>query len=350
MLSNILAPAFTTNDRGIVIFGFEIYYYALCIISGIIVATCLSALLMKRRNMAPDFVFTLFVFCIPSALICARLYYCFTKPLPPADWFAWSSIRRGGLSVIGGVLGGVGMGLVVCLVKKINFFRAADCVVITILIAQAIGRWGNYFNQEVYGLEITDPAQQWFPWAVYIEDRGGWYHAFFFYEMVINLIGFALLYSAAWYWTKKPNGVFTFAYFVWYGTVRTIMEPYRNTGDILQGGGVMWSQVFSIALILLGVGGIAILLALNYRNEGKIFGSKQGDPCGITKFLSPYKDDTPYFSKINILGANYPPKPVEKDKKKKTFAERWEGFIGKFRKSSEDGQDKQEDNDGEGKE
>ena len=307
------------NNPGITIFGFTIYYYALCIVTGIIVATALSALLMKRRNMSPDLIFTLFIFCIPTALVCARLFYCVTDGMDFKYWFMWDDgyghgIRNGGLSVIGGALGGIGMGLVVCLVKKVSFLRAADCVVITILIAQAIGRWGNYFNNEVYGGVVKSEALQWFPFAVDI--NGTWHYAFFFYESVINTIGFALLYSAAWFWTKKPNGIFTFSYFVWYGTVRAIMEPLRDPTYILNGGGIPWSSVFSYLMIIGGVAGIITLLLLNYYRENAFFGSKKGDKCGITDYIPAYKDETPYFSKINILGANYPPAPQKESKQK----------------------------------
>ncbi len=321
------------DHPGISIFGFKIYAYALCIVFGIIVATVLSALLMKRRNMSPDFIFTLFIFCIPVALIGARVFYCITDGMNIKYWFMWDDgmghgIRNGGLSVIGGVIGGVVTGFIVCLVKKVDFFRAADCVVVTILLAQAFGRWGNFFNGEVYGGVVTNPSLQWFPFAVPIDGSNNgitafsnpnavWHYAFFFYESLINLIGFALLYSAAWRFTKKPNGIFTFAYFVWYGMVRTVMEPLRDSSYILQGGGVPWSLVFSILMIIIGVGGIGILIALNYRKEGAFIGSKKGDPCGITKYLTPYKDETPYYSKINILGFNYPPKPEEEEKKGK---------------------------------
>ena len=303
----------TAPDRGGINVGFyffklPIHYYALCIITGMVVAAVLSALMMKRRNMSPDLIYTLFIFCIPTAIICARLYYCITKPVP---FDHWVKIWEGGLSVIGGVIGGVTAGLVVCVVKKINFFRAADCVVVTILFAQAIGRLGNYFNQEVFGAVVTDPAQQWPPFAVWIEARGEWHYAFCFYEMFFNLIGFGLLYCAAWFWNKKPNGVFTFAYFLWYGMVRSVMEPLSDPSDILSDGGIPWSLVTSILYVLFGAVGIGVLLYLNYRKEGAIFGSKRGDPCGITEFLSPDPDEKPYFSKINVLGANYPPKPLK---------------------------------------
>ena len=79
-MENLLNP-------GITIGSFTIYYYAIIIVCGILTATCLSALLMKRRNMSPDFIFTLFIFCIPTALICARLYYCIKDGMNIADWF-----------------------------------------------------------------------------------------------------------------------------------------------------------------------------------------------------------------------------------------------------------------------
>ena len=324
MLSSLLAetPLFGANERGIILFGFEIYFYAIGIVCGILLATFLSALLMKRRNMSTDFIFTLFIVCIPTALICARLYYCITDGLNITQWFSWESIRSGGLSVIGGVLGGVGAGVVVCLVKKVNFFRAADCVVVTILVAQAMGRWGNFFNKEVYGAEVASEGMQWFPFAVpvspsgsvfgigsFSDPRSTWHYAFFFYEMLLNLVGFALLFTGAWFWDRKPNGVLMCGYFVWYGVVRSVMEPLRDPHYILNGGGVPWSLVTSVLMIVGGLAGIGLLLYLNYRKEGALIGSKKGDPCGITEYMTPYKDDVPYYSKINLMGKNYPPKP-----------------------------------------
>ena len=279
-------PLFGINERGIILFGFEIYFYAICIVAGMLLAAYLSSLLMRRRNINPELILTLFIVCIPSALVCARLYYCITDGMPISQWFEWDSIRSGGLSILGGVMGGVLAGLIVCLIKKIDFLRVADCVVLNILVAQAMGRWGNFFNKEVYGAEVTNPAFQWFPFAVPVSPSGGiygigsfsdpgseWHYAFFFYESCINLIGWALLFYAAWKWDKKPNGLFVCAYFFWYGLVRS-----------------------------------------NYRKEGALVGSKTGDPCGITAYIKAYKDDVPYFDKVNLLGANYPPAPPKEKK------------------------------------
>ena len=308
-------PLFGAYDKGIYVFSLQIQYYAIVIVCGMIIAAILSALLMKRRNMDNGFIYLLFVVCIPSAIIGARLFSCLTDPglgIKAFFNFPWA-----GLSITGGVIGGVLSGFIVCMCCKVNFLRAADCVVINILLAQAIGRWGNYFNQEVYGGLITDPAQQWFPWAVHIEETGEWHHAFFFYEMVLNLIGWAILFTFTWFRKKKPNGISTCLYFVWYGTVRAIMEPLRDPNFILDAGGVMWSELFAIMLAGFGVIAILVLLIVNFVREDAFIGSRKGDPCGITKYSSYSKKAQPYFSKINMFGANYPPRPKKVKKKKK---------------------------------
>lgn len=314
------------DGRGIYIFGLEIYYYALCIVAGMLVAATLSALLMKRRNMSPDFIFLLFIVCIPTAIIGARLFSCLTdESLGIARFF---DFRNGGMSITGGVIGGVGAGFVVCLIKKVNFLRAADCVVINILIAQAMGRWGNFFNAEVYGGVVSDPSMQWFPFAVPIvkgmsgvqafsAPNATWHYAFFFYEMLFNLIGWALLFCFMWYRKKKPNGLATCLYFVWYGAVRTVMEPLRDPEFILNKGGIPWSHVFSILMVGLGIAACMVLMILNFIKEGSFVGSKRGDSCGITNYLTPYKNDVPYFSKINMFGGKYPPRPPKEERKKK---------------------------------
>ena len=317
------------DGRGMYIFGLEIYYYALCIVAGMLVAATLSALLMRRRNMSSDFVFLLFIVCIPSAIICARLFSCLTdENLGLKRFFEF---RDGGMSITGGVIGGVGSGLIVCLVKKVNFFRAADCVVLNILIAQAMGRWGNFFNAEVYGGVVTNPALQWFPFAVPIsgglsgtqafsDPNATWHYAFFFYEMLWTMIGWALLFTFAWYRKKKPNGLATCMYFIWYGTIRMVMEPLRDPEYILNNGGVPWSEVFAILMVGLGIAGCMLLMIFNFLKEGSFVGSKRGDPCGITSFLTPYKNEEPYYSKINMFGSNYPPRPPKGEKGKKAVS------------------------------
>ncbi|MBO5525370.1 MAG: prolipoprotein diacylglyceryl transferase [Clostridia bacterium] len=288
-------------NPGIELFGITIYYYAIIIVSGMVIAALCSALLMKRRNMSPDLILTLFIVCIPSALVCARLYYCITKgDLPISQWI---NFRDGGLSVLGGLIGGITAGLIVCLVKKVPFFRAADCVLPTIPLAQAIGRWGNFVNEEVYGQVVTNPALQFFPIAVNID--GTWHYALFFYECIINLVWFAMLFSLAWHFAKKPNGLFSGAFVAFYGVVRSIMEPLRDEQFILGGSEVMHSRITSWVMIGVGLAIIVAALAINYKKEGCLIGSKRGDPCAITEFIANDKKEDKPDTKINLMKEKY---------------------------------------------
>ena len=127
LLASSKGPLYTEDglfgiaNRGFTIFGLDIYWYAVCIVCGMILAAVLSALLMKRRNMSVDLIFLLFVVCIPTAIIGARLYACLADPNLGIERFF--DFRHGGLSILGGVIGGV-RGLVLRIFR--HFFRKKD--------------------------------------------------------------------------------------------------------------------------------------------------------------------------------------------------------------------------------
>ena len=330
---------FLAKNPGIDIFGTTIYAYALIIVLGMIVAFFVITALFRRRNMSKDLFLTFFCICLPICLVTTRLFYCVTDGLPVQEWFDFNSIRNGGLSIIGGILGGVLSIAGVCYFKKVNFFRVADCVVVGLLFAQAIGRWGNFANQEVYGAMVENEALQCFPFSVYINKTadghclqtfeltfqkwfgleqtitgGTWHYAFFFYESLANTIVGILLFVNAWKNPKKPNGLNAGVYLTSYGVVRSIMEPLRDPTYIL-GDGVQWSLVFSLVLMLLGLAFIFTALYLNKRKEGAWIGSKKGDPYAISEYLKDEKDEVAYFDKMNMMCAIYPEKYVVKDEK-----------------------------------
>lgn len=337
MLNLLLA-----DNPGITIFGFRIYAYAMVIVFGMVCAFLVISLLFKRRNMSTDLFMTYFCVTLPIALVTTRLFYCVTDGLPVSEWFSFSSIRSGGLSIIGGILGGALGVILVSYLKKVDFFRAGDCIVVGLMLAQAIGRWGNFFNQEVYGAEVTNESLQFFPFAVYINHTDGgncfqtftltfsklfntgggadisggtWHYAFFFYESFFNLLGAALMFVFAWKNPKKPNGVITAWYFIQYGLVRSIMEPLRDSEYILSGGGVPWSLVTSVLMCVAGAALLAVLLCVNKKKEGVFFGSVHGDPYGITAYLKDNKAEKAYSNKVNIMceifPENYEEKPVK---------------------------------------
>lgn len=309
------------NHPSVSIFGLEVYWYAIIIVTGMLLAFLLISLLFKRRNMSTDLFLTYFVIGLPIALVTTRLFYCITDVElrgHVSEWFKFSSIRNGGLSIVGGVIGGAGSVIILSLVKKINFLRVGDCVVVGLLLAQSIGRWGNFVNQEVYGAEVTVKALQFFPFAVFIEKTGTWHYAFFFYESLITLTAAVLLFLNAWFNPKKPNGVNSACYFIVYGVTRTIMEPLRDPEFIL-GGGIPWSMVMSVVMIVFGISLLFYALFTNKKQEGKLFGSLKGDPYGITKYYGDKKDEVAYLNNVNMMCKICPKNyvdPLDEDKEK----------------------------------
>ncbi|MBR2330486.1 MAG: prolipoprotein diacylglyceryl transferase [Clostridia bacterium] len=293
------------DNPHITIFGFDIYAYAIIIVCGMIAAFFVISLLFRRRNMSADLFLTFFCICLPIAILTTRLFYCITSNMPIEDWFSFDSIRQGGLSIIGGIIGGAASVIGVCIVKKVNFFRAGDCIVVGLLLAQCIGRWGNFANQEVYGMVVDNPALQWFPFAVFIDADQSWHYAFFFYESMVTGTAAVLLFLNAWKNPNKPNGVNTACYFITYGLIRSIMEPLRDPTYILGkepgNSGIPWSFVFSLILLAAGIGLLLYVLLTNKQKEGKLFGSLYGDPCAITQFIGDKKDEKPKFDKLNLM-------------------------------------------------
>ncbi len=304
------------EQPGITIFGFKIYAYALIIVSGMISAFFVISALFRRRNMSTDLFLTYFCVSLPIAILTTRIFYCITDGMPISEWFSISSIREGGLSIIGGIIGGTASVVVISIVKKVNFFRVGDCIVVGLLLAQAIGRWGNFANQEVYGGLVTNESLQFFPFAVYIEKAGAWHYAFFFYESLVTFTASVLMFLNAWKNPNKPNGVNTALYFVVYGLTRSIMEPLRDPQYIL-GTGVQWSFVFSLVLLIGGLGLLFYVLYTNKKKEGKLFGSAKGEPYGIADYIGDSKTEVPYLDKWNMMCKIYPEKYTEKPSKTK---------------------------------
>lgn len=287
--------------------GFTIYYYAIMIVCGIILATVVVALLFKRRNIPVEWVLDLLLCILPIGIVCARLFYCITGGVPIQYWLSFDEdhgIRAGGLSIIGGVMGGA-LGVVLfCVIHKINFLRVADCLVPGVILAQGIGRWGNFFNQEVYGGLVSDPSLQWFPFSVYIESTHSWHYAFFFYESMLNLIVFALLFTLMWKFHKKPSGLSLAGYLFGYGVVRAIMEPLRDPQYIL-GDKVQISWVMAIIMAVAGVMLAVCLLIWNYKKYGRLFGAAD-------EALA-YADRPAYYTKEQRLA-------MEEERKKRLAA------------------------------
>ncbi|MDD4276086.1 MAG: prolipoprotein diacylglyceryl transferase, partial [Clostridia bacterium] len=199
----------------------------------------------------------------------ARLYYVLFSGVSSWTFLEIINIRSGGLAIYGGIIGGVIGIALFSIVKKFNIIKLLDVAAVCVIIAQSMGRWGNFFNQEAYGSTVTNPDLQFFPIAIQIlADGNAWHYATFFYESLWCLIGFILLISL--YKRKVPLGVPTCVYLIFYGIGRALIEGLRT--DSLYIGAMRVSQLLSIILVLIGI--IGLIVILNKNKRGKINGQK----------------------------------------------------------------------------
>lgn len=228
-------------------------WYSVLIVAGILLAVWLMGREERRLNLPKDTAIDLALIAVPCGIIGARLYYvAMTWPVFAANPISILYIWEGGVAIYGGVIGGALGALVYARRKKLSFLQLADIVAPGLLLAQAIGRWGNYFNMEAYGPEIQNPAFWFFPVGVLIEQNGAWvwHMATFFYESMWNLGGFIALWLLRK--SQKPHGNVFCWYLLIYGSGRFIIEQLRE--DSLYLGGFRVSQYLSLLLCAAAAG------------------------------------------------------------------------------------------------
>ena len=246
---------FLLNRVAFTIFGFDVYWYGIIMAFTVFVAFILVVFYCYKKKLGTDFAFEMLLATVVPGIICARLFsVLFEDGSSILEYF---NFREGGMSIIGAVIGGAIGIAILCLIRKKHFFSVSDIVVPVLILAQGIGRWGNFANQEVYGAIVTNPNLQFFPYAVFIDAEGAWFQALFFYESVFDILRFILLTFLLLKFNKK--GLATAVYFLYYGTLRTILETFRDEEFILKWHGIPVSQTMSIVMMSLGV---AILISI----------------------------------------------------------------------------------------
>lgn len=249
---------------GITIFGFEIKFYGMIIAFAILIGIFLSQHLAKKRGLNPDDIIILAILIIPFAILGARIYYCIFSDVSYTFKTFWD-IRSGGLAIYGGVIGGI-IAIIIFAMFKRDFkliIKLFDVIAPALILGQALGRWGNFFNQEAYGNLVTDPDWQWFPFAVKIDafPQDEWHLATFFYESVWNIIGFILIMIV--FNKNKQLGTTTGFYLAYYGLGRLWIEGLRT--DSLYIGNIRVSQLISAIMIVIGIS----ILVYNYIKKRK---------------------------------------------------------------------------------
>ncbi|MDD3882018.1 MAG: prolipoprotein diacylglyceryl transferase [Eubacteriales bacterium] len=232
--------------------------YAIMIVAGVIAAYFLASYEAKKKGFARDTITDVFLLALPIGLIGARIYFVlFHFDLYANDFLSVFKIWEGGLAIYGGVIAGAAAIYFYARHKKLSFFALCDILVSGVILAQAFGRWGNYFNIEAYGLTITDAAFQFFPLAVYVPSLAEWHMATFFYESAWNVLGFILLFFVIR--KKGKTGDSMLWYFLWYGAGRMVIEGFRLDSLYLFSTGIRVSQLLSLLLV------IAMLVILVYK-------------------------------------------------------------------------------------
>ena len=239
------------------LFGKDIYWYGIIMATAMLLGILLASRLMKRAGENPDLIYDLAIIVIPLAIIGARIYYVLFQWEYYSNYPFWEvfAVWHGGLAIYGGVIGGLIGLLVFSKWKKISFFKLADVVAPALILGQAIGRWGNFVNQEAYGSPTNNIALNFFPVSVFIEATGRYHYATFFYESMWNLLVFALLmlytYEKLWKKKERVHGDVFVLYLVLYGFGRMFIEGMRT--DSLMLGPIRISQLLSGVMVLCGV-------------------------------------------------------------------------------------------------
>ena len=239
----------------ITIFGFNLYIYGLFITLGFILAGIYIYKRRKTFDLTQDNVLDLIILSVPCGIVGARLYYAifnFSDYFGPGNWLNIFRVREGGLAVYGGVIGGMIGIYVYSRIKKMHVGKLLDAAVFGLFIGQAIGRWGNFFNREAFG--VTTDA----PWKMGLRRYSTfvYVHPTFLYESLWNIVGFILLHIFSKKFEARYHGQYFLLYVAWYGFGRFMVEGLRTDSLFISGSDIRISQLlaalsFSVAIVFL---------------------------------------------------------------------------------------------------
>jgi len=245
------------NPVAFTIGKFDIMWYGILMASGVILGFILLYLRAKKHGLNADRVYDLIICCIPSGAICARLYYVI---------FEWDSykdnlksifdFRAGGLAIHGAIIGGFGLALLLLNKWKEPVAKWIDLAACSLPLAQAIARWGNYFNSEAHGTPTN------LPWAIYAD--GQWVHPTFLYESIWCLLLFFFLLWLSESGHQKFDWQITFLYGLLYSLERFFVEGLRT--DSLMIGSFKQAQVLSAVVVVIS---LVMLIILGKKSKNK---------------------------------------------------------------------------------
>lgn len=233
----------------------QIYWYSVFILIAFIIGGYLAIKEAKRFGISKEFMTNMFFYLIPTVLIGARLYYVVFNldyySINPLDIL---KVWEGGLAIHGGIIAGLIFIFFYTRKYKVSLIRMLDILVVSLILGQAIGRWGNFFNGEAYGPVISLEFLEKLKLPQFIIDGmfidGLYHHPTFLYESIWCLLGFIIMFILRY--TKYLRlGQLTSFYLVWYGIERFIVEGLRT--DSLMLGSFKMAQLISLVMIIVGI-------------------------------------------------------------------------------------------------
>ena len=234
--------------------NFEIRWYGILIVLGIFVGMFIAYYNSKKLNLDFEKIIDGFLVAFPCAIVGARAYYVFFE----FDNFKnniWSifNLRTGGLAIHGGLIGALIGTIIYCKLKKIEMMKYLDVVAPSLILAQAIGRWGNFMNGEAHGdvvsYEFISKFPEFIQKGMYLD--GHYYNPTFLYESMWNLIIFLILMIILHKKKSNENGVVIASYAVLYSIGRLFIESLRT--DSLMIGNIRIAQFMSILGVVIGI-------------------------------------------------------------------------------------------------
>jgi phosphatidylglycerol---prolipoprotein diacylglyceryl transferase len=307
----------TINRVAFEVFGIPIYWYGIIIATGFLLAVLLALKGSKDFGIEPDNILDIALYTAPAAIVSARLFYVI---------FSWSQFadnpidifntRKGGLAIYGGVIGALIVAFIFARRKKINALNMVDFCIPFVAMAQGIGRWGNFFNQEAFGSATN------LPWRMNSEtvnsylssvqsnlDLKQWgVHPTFLYESLWN---FAVFFLLLWFRKKKKlDGEVFFLYMILYGVGRFFIEGLRT--DSLMVGNLRISQVLAAAFVI-------VFTAIFYYRRKKIKRAIEDEPAEVgqsqySSLLMKLKEEEAHTENKVVTGDRDSVKDVSEEK------------------------------------
>lgn len=245
-----------------------IYWYGVIIASGAFLGLWVATREADRLGVKKDYIIDLVVFAIPIAILFARIYYVIFEwdRYAGGPWWKVFAVWEGGIAIHGALIGAVLTAIVFTRVRRLSFWQIADILAPSIILGQAIGRWGNFMNQEAHGGPISEATYNNF--HQYLPDfimnqmciDGTMYHPTFLYESIWNIFGFGLLLLLRKYPLRR--GELFLSYVIWYSIGRYFIEGMR-TDSLYVVANLRAAQLLSVILII-----VAIALIIYRRKKG----------------------------------------------------------------------------------